>query len=233
MGHSPEERARRHAERTLGASVLTIEFTLVSVMVGVVLFPLVDGAAAMLRDLRYEYWPYIAAGLVLTLYLWTSVISHSLTIVGWPIDFGHNLLYIVLALALSVQMHFLTDPVGWFATSAVSAGLAALTIVYDARVIDQRLAGSSGPDAEVLAAALAQQRWHVRLIPAYAIVTILPLALVLWLPDVFVDRRGHLILVAVQALIAAGALASTIRAFYGWTGSILRRATAELDTEDR
>jgi hypothetical protein len=105
--------------------------------------------------------------------------------------------------------------------------------VYDARVIEQRLAGSSGPDAGVLAAALAQQRWHVRLIPAYAIVNVLPLALVLWLPEVFVARGGHLALVVIQTLIAAGALASTIRAFYGWTGSILRRATVELDTEDR
>src|SRR5947209_576559 len=106
-GDPRAERARQHAERNLSASIVAIEFTLISVMVGVVLFPLVESATVLLRERNYQYWPYIAAGLVLTLYLWSSVISHSITFIGWPIDFGHNLLYITLAVVLAIQAHFL------------------------------------------------------------------------------------------------------------------------------
>ncbi len=229
--HTLEERARHHAERSLGAAVVTIEFTLISVMVGVVLFPLADFATASLRDLRFEYWLYILAGLVLTLYLWTGVISHSLTFIGWPIDFGHNLLYIALALVLSIQMHFLSDPVGWFATSAISAGVAALTVVYDVRVIRQRLAVAARTDAAVLGAVLVQQRRQLARTPWYALNALLPLALVLWLPGFFIERGGHLILVAAQILAVLLTLASTIRSFRSWSSLILRRAMEELEAE--
>src|SRR5512135_3097628 len=109
---SRDRHLREHAERNLGALVITIEFTLISVMVGVILFPLMDNAAVVLRDRQFEYIPYIVGGLLLTLLLWTEVISHSLSFVGWPIDIGHNLLYIVFGLALGIQMHFLADPRG-------------------------------------------------------------------------------------------------------------------------
>ena len=38
-------------------------------------------------------WPYLACGLALTLYMWVTVIDHSLTFFGWPMDLGHNLLH--------------------------------------------------------------------------------------------------------------------------------------------
>src|SRR5258708_24618992 len=86
---------RERAERNLGALVIAIEFTLISVMVGVILFPLMDFATPILREMKFEYILYIVSGLVLILYIWTEVISHSLSFIGWPIDIFHNLLYIV------------------------------------------------------------------------------------------------------------------------------------------
>lgn len=65
---NPTSQLRERAERYLGSIILTIEFTLISVMVGVILFPLMDHAAVVLRDLRYEYWLYIVSGHLLILY---------------------------------------------------------------------------------------------------------------------------------------------------------------------
>jgi hypothetical protein len=227
------QRARRHAERNLSASIVAIEFTLISVMVGVVLFPLVEEATVLLRERHYEYWPYIAAGLALTLYLWAAVISHSLTFIGWPMDFGHNLLYITLALVLAIQAHFLDEPVAWFAITPLSAGIAALTVYYDLRVVRQRLPGATGAAAEVFAAALEQQRRQLRLTPWYALQVLVPLALVIWLPGVFIERPVHVVLLIVQMLFTAAALAVTIRSFRGWSPLILRRAAEELEAESR
>jgi hypothetical protein len=222
------DRSRRRAERDLGAAVVAIEFTLVSVMVGVVLFPLMESATVLLHDRNYQYWPYIAAGCLLVLYLWAAVIGHSLTFIGWPIDFGHNLLYIVLALVLAIAMHFLSDPVAWFALTPLAAAVAALTVYYDRRVIRQRLATAGGAAAVVLAVALEQQHLQLRLAPVYVLVALVPLALVLGRPDIFLHRGGHLVLIAAQAAAIAGALFWTIRTFNAWTPLILRRAMDDL-----
>jgi hypothetical protein len=229
---SRAHRARRHAERNLSASIVAIEFTLISVMVGVVLFPLVESATVLLRDRHYEYWPYIAAGLALTLYLWAAVISHSLTFIGWPMDFGHNLLYITLALVLAIQAHFLAEPVAWFAITPLSAAIAALTVYYDLRVVRQRLPGATGAAAEVFAAALEQQRRQLRLMPPYVAVAFVPLALVLLWPQLFVEQGGHVVLIMGQTAAIVFALFKTVRTFNGWTALILGRAMEELETEE-
>ena len=217
------QRARLRAERSLGTSVMAIEFTLISVMVGVVLFPLAESATSLLRDRRVEGWAYLAAALMLTLHLWTSVIVHALTFVSWPMDFGRNLLYIGLGLVMAMQMHFLDDPVGWFALSAVSAGVAALTVLYDTQVLHRRVNRTG--DA-LLAAVLHRQRQQVRLLPAYAVIAVVPLLLVTLWPGTFVHGWAHLALVSAQALITAVALVGTVRAFDGWADLIVRREMA-------
>ena len=72
---------REHAERNLSVIVITVEFTLISVMIGVVLFPLMDHAKDLIAKLEYEYWLYIVSGLLFVLYIWTEVISHSLSFI--------------------------------------------------------------------------------------------------------------------------------------------------------
>jgi hypothetical protein len=106
----PRLQARCH----LRGTVITIEMTLISVLLGVCLFPLMESASPLVRMLRFDYWPYIVASLLLIMWVWTGVISHALTWVSWPIDIGHYLLYIVGALLVGIQMHFLADPTAWF-----------------------------------------------------------------------------------------------------------------------
>jgi len=224
-------RARRHAERDLSALVVAIEFTLISVMVGVVLFPLTEVGAHVLRDLEFEFWPYLACGLALTLYMWTSVIDHSLTFIGWPMDLGHNLLYIVDAVVLAIQMQFIADPTGWFATSTLSAALATATLVYDQRLIRRRLRRSTGAAADLYGAVLAQQRWQVRASPAFLLLGVVPLLLLLALPDVFREGHWHLVPIALQLLAVLAALGRAVRTFSAWTEPIVRQAMAGLEAE--
>jgi hypothetical protein len=222
---------REHAERDLGALVIAIEFTLISVMVGVILFPLMDYAMPLLRDLRVEYWLYILSGLLLILYMWTEVISHSLSFIGWPINIGHNLLYIVFAMILAIQMHFLADPRGWFAMSLISATIASALIYYDLRVIQERLVGASGSAAALFEAAREKQQGLVRLAPFNIVNAVLQIALVVLFPGIFLDRPGHLILVAIQIVALLVLTNRTIRNFKAWSEPIMRKAMDELASE--
>jgi hypothetical protein len=227
------EHLREHAERDLSALVIAVEFTLISVMVGVILFPLMDLAVPLLRDLRFEYWLYILSGLMLILYLWTEVISHSLSFVGWPINVGHNLFYIVFAMMLAIQMHFLSDPRGWFAISLASAAVASAGIYYDLRVIQERMAGATGPAAALFQAALERQRGLVRLAPFNIGNAILQVALVVLFPGIFIERPGHLILVAIQVVALMIMTNRTIRNFKAWSEPIVRKAMDELASEGK
>ncbi len=222
---------REHAERDLSALVIAIEFTLISVIVGVILFPLMDSATELLRDLRLEYWLYILGGLLFILLLWAQVISHSLSFVGWPINIGHNLLYIVFALVLGIQMHFLSDPRGWFVLSSISTMVAGLLVYYDAQVIQERISGTSPAARALFDLALARQR---RLLRGMSIAVgdgVLNLALVILLPQFFIERPGHLILSALQALFVFLLTWSTIRIFKSWMEPIVRKAMEELASE--
>ncbi len=225
------DRLREHAERNLGALVIAIEFTLISVVVGVILFPLMDGATALLRDVQFEYWLYILSGLAFILLLWTQVISHSLSFIGWPINIGHNLLYIVFALVLGIQMHFLSDPRGWFAISLVSTIVAWLLVYYDAKVIQERMAGAGGSAQALFNFALERQRQLLRGMLIAVANSILNVGLVVWLPQYMVEQPGHLILSALQTVFVLLLVRSTIRVFKSWNDPIVRKAMDELASE--
>lgn len=232
--HSPTtgtQHLREHAERNLSALVIAVEFTLISVMVGVIIFPLMDFATEILRNLDFEYFPYILSGLVLILYLWTEVIAHSLTFIGWPINIFHNLLYIVFAMFLAIQMHFLTDPQGWFTMTIISAAIGAGIVYYDLKVIAERRRGSIGAAAALYDAAWARQHTLLRTTPFTIVNAVLQAALVYFLPSLFIAGRLHLILVVIQIAAFAFLIIRTIRAFKAEGEQIVQKAIEELASE--
>jgi hypothetical protein len=236
MAHSPsapnDRHLREHAERNLGSLVIAIEFTLISVMVGVILFPLMDFATPIVRELKWEYMPYILSGLILILYIWTEVITHSLSFIGWPMDIFHNLLYIIFAMVLAVQMHFLQDPLGWFTVTLISACVAAAIAYYDRRVITERLTGANGAAAALYQTALTRQRYLVRVAPFTILNALLDVALVFFLPVIFIQYKGHLVLVAIQIAAFIYFLRRTILAFQAERGQIVLKAIEELASEE-
>lgn len=223
---------REHAERNLSVLVITVEFTLISVMIGVILFPLMDHAKDLLANLEYEYWLYILSGLLFVLYLWTEVISHSLSFIGWPLEFGHNLLYIVFALLLAVQMNFLSDPRAWFALTLVNTLVAATIVIYDLRVIEKKRANARPRAAELFALVLKRQQGLLRVMPLTLLNAFVPLTLMLVLPAIFIEQHGHLILVALQILVLLALLIRTIQTFTSWAEPILAQAAEELQLEE-
>lgn len=223
---------RERAERNLGALVIAIEFTLISVMVGVILFPLMDFATPILRELKFEYIPYVVSGLLLILYTWSEVISHSLTFIGWPMDMLHNLLYIVTAMLLAIQMHFLQDPLGWFTMTTLSVIVAAVVSRYDMRVLRERLANSQGAAAELYRTALRRQEFLVRVFPVSVFTSVLQVALIYFLPTLFIDDKAHLILIAIQIATFSFLLYRTLIAFNAAREQILQKAVQELWSEE-
>jgi hypothetical protein len=229
---SPQHKPlQERAERNLSAIVVAIEFTLISVMVGVILFPLMDFATPILRDLKFEYMPYIVSGLVIILYIWTEVIAHSLSFIGWPIDIFHNLLYIVLAMVLAIQMHFLADPQGWFAMTVISATVAAAVTLYDRRVIEHRKLGSTGAAARVFGTALTRQNSLVRITPLTVGNAVFQLLLIVLFPVLFIEFKLHLVLVAIQIAAFVLLITRTLRAFRLEQPQILDKTVEELESE--
>lgn len=226
-----EPQRRERAERNLGALVIAIEFTLISVMVGVILFPLMDFATPILRDLKFEYMPYVVSGLILILYTWSIVITHSFTFVGWPMDMFHTLLYIVTAMLLAVQMHFLQDPQGWFSMTALSVIVATAIGRYDKQIITERLATATGAAAELYATALKRQEFLTLVFPLSAVISLIQVALIYFFPTIFIESKAHLILIAFQIIVYSILTHRTLAAFNNARPQILKKAMQELAEE--
>lgn len=99
------------------ALVLNIELTLISIIQGVALYFLVESSRNLIVDRQYETWPYIASGLVIILLFWSRSIIHGLTVIRWPLEFGHNFLYIACALVEAVMFTQVANPQNWFAVA--------------------------------------------------------------------------------------------------------------------
>ena len=76
--------------RELDSVVINIELTLVSIIQGVALFFLTDNARALLSIQRAGAFLYVAAGLCVIFIFWSRSIIHTLTLIRWPLEFGHN-----------------------------------------------------------------------------------------------------------------------------------------------
>src|SRR5213592_4010336 len=121
--------APRDSRRELDAMVVEIELTLSSIVQGVALFFLIDNARAVLR--QAVFWPYIAVGLLVILIFWSRSVVHTLTLIRWPLEFGHNFFYIACALGESLLFTRLSNPRAWFAIGALYAAIVWLLFVYD------------------------------------------------------------------------------------------------------
>ena len=70
---------------------------------------------------------------------WSRSIIHTLTLIKWPLEFGHNFFYIACALGEAVLFTRLDRPLAWFRLSTAYAAFVWLLFVYDLRLIRARL----------------------------------------------------------------------------------------------
>jgi hypothetical protein len=84
---------------TVVAVMVNIELTLASIIQGVALFFLTDNARAVMSLRHWGAFFYVASGLCVIFIFWSRSIIHTLTLMKWPLEFGHNFFYIPAPLA--------------------------------------------------------------------------------------------------------------------------------------
>jgi hypothetical protein len=227
----PPASIQARAERSLSDTVITIEFTLISIMAGVVLAPLAANSKDLLRDLRFEYWPYILYGLLYILFMWAGVVSHSFTFVGWPFELGHNLFYIAWTLVLAMQMNYLDDPRSWFALNILQTLVAGGIAIYDLRILRSKMPGVNGAEAALYRLALRRQVQLIRVLPIALGSALASLALLLVFPGFFIAGHWHWALAILQVLAVLAALVQMARSLETWRTPILQKEIAEFEEE--
>jgi hypothetical protein len=123
----------------LDAVVVNIELTLVSIIQGVALFFLTDNARTLISMRHSSTFLYIVAGLCVIFIFWSRSVIHTLALIRWPLEFGHNFFYIACALGEAILFSRLDNPLGWFQLSAAYATVVWLLFIYDMRLINARL----------------------------------------------------------------------------------------------
>jgi hypothetical protein len=220
-------RAPTDGRRELDSVVVNIELTLASIIQGVALFFLADNARVALATPKARAFIYIAAGLCVIFIFWSRSIIHTLTLIRWPLEFGHNFFYIACALGESFLFTRLGQSAAWFLLSAVYAGIVWLLFIYDMRLIHSRIAEARND----LERALYLRTRTDQLLNIWALVPLLfflnlGAVLLLWRwPDFFVARGGDIWLALAQLVSFVGYLIYTGRYFAALASLILRSRT--------
>jgi hypothetical protein len=188
------------SRRELDSTVVNIELTLVSIIQGVALFFLTDNARAAMSTRHWSTLLYAAAGLCVIFIFWSRSVIHTLTLIRWPLEFGHNFFYIACALGEAILFSRLDRPLAWFRLSAGYAGVVWLLFIYDMRLIHARTAESSNAAQRGLyASARADQLLNIWLLVPLLFLLNLGCMFAIWSrPDLFIVRTGHTWLIGIQ-----------------------------------
>src|SRR2546421_3863635 len=131
------------SRRELDNTVVNIELTLASIIQGIALYFLTENARTALSLNNWPALLYMSAGLCVIFIFWSRSIIHTLTLIKWPLEFGHNFFYIACALGEAILFTRLDRPLGWFRWSTAYAAFVLLLFIYDVRLIRARLRGAT------------------------------------------------------------------------------------------
>jgi hypothetical protein len=201
---------------------------LVSIIQGVALTVLIENAHSVISESRLLFWPYVVAGLLVIFVFWSRAVLHIITVIRWPLEFGHNFLYIACALVESIMFAQVEKPAAWFAFGAAFSAVGWLLFVYDLRLIHARMRDSAGPVSNQLSArVLRDQRLNIWiLLPALFCLNLGCAGLIHWKPVIFVGRSAHIWLISAQILGFIGYLLYVVQ-FYRGLAPLIAEARAE------
>jgi hypothetical protein len=192
-----------------------MELTLISIIQGVALYFLIDSSRALLVDLQLLWWPYVVAGLMMILLFWSRALIHTFTVIHWPLEFGHNFLYIGCTLVQSIMFTQIRNLSHWSMLGTIYCALVWFTFRFDLRMIRRRRRESGGPaGAELFALLEREQIYNVRVVmPAatafYGVVTVIVFAR----PDLAAAMNLAMIVGVAQLAASIGYLVYVLR-FY-------------------
>jgi hypothetical protein len=209
---------RRSAGRSeLDSTIVEIELTLVSIIQGVALTVLIENARDVVGEWQFLFWPYVLAGLLIILIFWSRAVLHIITVIRWPLEFGHNFLYIACALVEAVLFAQLARPMSWFTFGAAFIAIGWLLFVYDLRLIRARMRDSAGEASNRLCALVMRDQWHniALLLPGVFLLNVACAISIHTWPEFFLTRNGHIWLVATQLAGFVGYLLYVVRFYTG------------------
>jgi len=203
------------ARSELDSMVVEIELTLVSIIQGVALTVLIENAHTVIAERQLFFWLYVVAGLFVIFVFWSRAVLHIITVIRWPLEFGHNFLYIACALVEAILFAQLGKPASWFGFGAAFIAIGWTLFVYDLRLIYARMRDSAGEASNRLSARVLRDQWLniAVLLPAVFLLNFLSAVLIRAWPEVFLMGNAHVWLIAVQVLSFAGYLIYVVR-FY-------------------
>ena len=218
----------------LDAMIADIELTLVSIIQGVALAVLIESSGDAVAKLEWIMWPYVLSGLVIILVFWSRVVLHILTVIRWPLEFGHNFLYIACALVEAFSFAQLGNATRWFAFVAAFLFVGWLLFAYDLRLIGMRLRNRTGDVSNRLYALVKRDQLLNLglLLPAFFLVNVACAAAIHLRPEFFLERGGHIWLIALQLIAFAGYL-SYVVIFYSKLAPLIAPARAEWRAKSR
>lgn len=203
------------ARTELDAMIVEIELTLVSIIQGVALTVLIDSSREVITELKFVYWPYVLAGLLVIFIFWSRAVLHIITVIRWPLEFGHNFLYIGCALVEAVSFAQLTNPANWFGFGAAFIAAGWILFFYDMRLIHARQRDSGGQAGNRLYARVRRDQWLnlVFLLPGVFVLNVICVVVIEAWPDIFQNHGAHIWLIAIQLAGFAAYLIYVVR-FY-------------------
>jgi hypothetical protein len=214
MHGGSEQRNRRHAVRIrLHDTVVGIELTLISIIQGLALAVLAASAVQPLIDLQWETWPYVATGLLTVLIFWSRSLVHTLSFIGWPLEFGHTFIYFAATLIEAVALSQVSNPERWFALNALYAAVVWGLYAYDLHLVRQRIGDfDSPPERALLADIIHDQRVNIRfMMPAAVLYQAFAWGLVHAFPQAMLAQHWHLLLIALTLLFSLNYLHGGVR----------------------
>ena len=219
----------------LDSMIVEIELTLVSIIQGVALTVLIESSRDVITELKFIYWPYVLAGLLVIFIFWSRAVLHIVTLIRWPLEFGHNFLYIGCALIEAVSFAQLAKPANWFAFGAAFIASGWVLFFYDLRLIHARQRDSGGRAGNLLYERVRQDQWLnlSLLLPGVFVLNVVCAICIRTWPEKFVLNNAHLWLIGVQIVGFAGYLIYVVR-FYVNLAPMLASAHREWnDTANR
>lgn len=210
----------------LNQFTLDIEFLLISVVQGVALAALAASSAHIVRNLEFQYWPYVIASFILILNFWSQAIIHAISFIDWPLDLAHNFLYFLASFIEVMAFSYLSDPLRWFGFMNAFLIVAAILYLVDLSLIKSRKSNFlTNADKKLFNHILLRELFELKyLVPTAILFTGICFAAIYFRPDIFMDQGWHLLLVGIQTLFGAFVLFESITNF---------RTRARLVTESR
>lgn len=220
---------RRAAKTQLDNTVVGIELTLISIIQGLALGVLATAAIAPLIGFQWMVWPYIATGLLVILIFWSRSLIHTLSFIGWPLEFGHTFIYFGATLIEAVALSQVADPERWFALNALYAAAVWGLYAWDLRVVRKHGDDFQSPGERALLDDIVRdQRVNiVYMMPMAVAFQTLSWWLVHAYPQWFLDRHWHLLPIAMTLLFSLNYLYGGVRLLHRRQAWILERNAQE------